>query len=101
MLARSHPGLSAMRSYTRIYPNNNLAGGLIGYLGSIGSEDYQGSLQGREELRLFLDGLESGADLPLPEGFESLGAVKKRVKELEELAYTGSDSIGKTGIEAF
>lgn len=100
MLARSHPGLVAVRTYSRIYPNNKLASDVIGYLGSINREDYQEILQEREELRLFLDGLENGGDLPLPEGFESLGAVKKRVKELEELAYTGSDSVGKTGIEA-
>lgn len=99
-LARKWPGLHPMRSSERVYPQGKLAADVLGYLGKIGKSEYDEILKEREELRLYLDGLETGADLPLPEGFLSIGEVKRRVKELEELAYSGSDSIGKTGIES-
>ncbi|MCB1113417.1 MAG: hypothetical protein KDK62_01540, partial [Chlamydiia bacterium] len=100
MLAKDFPGLKAIRSHERIYPHGKLASDVIGYLGHIGKEEYETILQERDELKLYLDGLEKGADLPLPEGFDTPGSLKHRLKELEELAYSGSDSVGKTGIEA-
>ena len=100
MLEKDWPGLQASRVYERIYPKGKLAGDVLGYLGKIGKEEYESVIQEREELKLFLEALDKGADLPLPEGRLSLGDVKRRLKELEELAYTAADWVGKTGIEA-
>lgn len=100
MLAKDWPGLVAKKTYTRVYPKGKVAADVIGYLGAISKKEYEGIIREREELKLFLEGIDLGADLPLPEGYRSLEGVKRRLKELEELAYTAADSVGKTGIEA-
>lgn len=100
MLSREWPGLKGSRVSERVYPKGKMAGDVIGHLGKIGKEEFEKVIQEREELKIFLDGLDKGGDLPLPENFVSLGAVKKRLKVLEELAYTAADWVGKAGIEA-
>lgn len=100
MLMKDWPGLIARRTCTRIYPKGKVAADVVGYLGAMGKGEYEAIIREREELKLLLDGLDLGADLPLPEGYKSLEGVKKRLKELEELAYTAADWVGKTGIEA-
>lgn len=94
------PGLKVRRESLRTYPHGKTASHIIGTLGLISKNEYESRLLEREELRLFLEGLDLGADLPLPEGYESLNAVKKRVRELNELAYTTTETVGKMGIEA-
>lgn len=101
ILAKDYPGIHPHRTYERIYPKGKVAADVIGYLGKIGKSEYESVIQQREELKLFLEGLDAGADLPLPEKFRTVAEVKKRLKELEELAYTASDWVGKTGIESF
>ena len=100
LLAKDYPGIFPKRSYERVYPKGKLAGDVIGYLGAISKNEYEAVIGEREQLKLYLEGLDLGADLPLPEGFETPGQLKKRLKELEELAYTAEGSVGKTGIEA-
>ena len=100
MLAKDWPGLFMRRVGSRIYPKGKLAADVIGYLGAIGKEDYEAIIREREELKLLLEGLDLGADLPLPEGYKTLREVKSRLKDLEELAYSAADFVGKTGVEA-
>ncbi len=94
------PGLKVRRESFRTYPHGKTASHIIGTLGLISKNEYEARLLEREELRLFLEGLDLGADLPLPEGYDSLNAVKKRIRELNELAYTSGETVGKMGIEA-
>lgn len=100
ILGKDWPGLIVKKVSERVYPKGKVASDIIGYLGAIGKGEYEAVIREREELKLLLEGLDLGADLPLPENYQSLGEVKKRLKELEELAYTAADSVGKTGIEA-
>lgn len=93
------PGLLVRKTSTRTYPNGRLASHIIGSLGMISKEEYEARLLKREELKLYLEGIELGADMPLPEGYEKVADVKKRIRELDELAYTVSDAVGKAGIE--
>lgn len=100
MMEKDWPALRASRVYERIYPKGKLAGDVIGYLGKIGKNEYEAVIHEREELKLFLEALDKGADLPLPEGHKTIGSIKYRLKELEELAYSAADWVGKTGIES-
>jgi cell division protein FtsI/penicillin-binding protein 2 len=93
------PGLHVERKATRVYPQGKLASHVIGAMGIISKEEYEGRLLEREELKLFLEALDLGADLPLPEPHTSLSDVKRRIRELDELAYTSKETVGKWGIE--
>lgn len=93
------PGLMLRKNCVRTYPNKKSAAHIIGSIGMISKEEYEAKLLEREELKLYLEGIDLGADMPLPEGYNSLADVKKRIRELSELAYTVTDAVGKSGIE--
>lgn len=99
-LSKDYPGLTPLKVYERVYPQGKLAADVVGYLGAISKREYETIINEREQLKLYLEGLDLGADLPLPEGFQTLEQLKRRLKELEELAYTAADSVGKAGVEA-
>lgn len=101
MLERNWPGLLAERTSKRDYPLGSVAAHVIGYMGAIGTAEYERYAQELRELRYLYGSWKQGEETPsLPEGLEDWHAVKHRLEELEEQAYTIDDRVGKTGAEA-
>jgi cell division protein FtsI/penicillin-binding protein 2 len=100
MLEKDWPGLTVERDAKREYPKGRCACDLLGYMGSISRDEYENNMQEKRALETFLTEWESGENPDLPQGFQSPYEVRKRHKDLAELAYTASDSVGKAGIEA-
>lgn len=99
MLAKDWPGLLIRRDAAREYPHGRAASDVIGYLGAISKSEYEAIIHEMQGLKAYLEEEEKGLEAPLPEGYASIAEVKKRFKDLEWLAYTVYDYVGKTGIE--
>ncbi|WP_213157293.1 penicillin-binding transpeptidase domain-containing protein [Parachlamydia sp. AcF125] len=93
-------GIHVMCVPRRHYPQGKVAADIIGYMGAISREKYEGILAKISELKEFLQKEESGEDPFLPEGYDSSQQVRQALVELEEHAYTINDWVGKTGIES-
>lgn len=100
MLEKDWPGLTVQRYSKREYPQGSSNADVIGYIGAISREQYEKIILEKRELQDFLLMWEKGEDPPLPLQFTTLLEVRKRHKDLESLAYTAQDYVGKTGIEA-
>lgn len=94
-------GLLAQRAPKRFYPQGKVAGDVVGYMGAIDNENYQAILQERQALQSYVSRRDAGESPDLPLGFGSPLEVRERLKEIEELAYSMSDSVGKSGLESF
>ncbi len=100
MLEKDWQGILAQHIPKRNYPQGQVAGDLIGYMGAINSVEYEAILNEIKDLEEILFNAEIGeADLNL-KGIQSIEQAKSRLKDLQELSYTLTDAIGKTGIEA-
>jgi cell division protein FtsI/penicillin-binding protein 2 len=99
MLERQWQGLHMQKVPKRFYPQGRLAADILGYMGAINREEYETIFHKIEELKEFLALQELGEDPPYPQGFTEASQVLKRLKELEERAYTINDAVGKAGIE--
>lgn len=93
-------GLRMQQVARRVYPQGKCAGNIVGYLGAINQTEYIKIADESKKLKNYLSEKEEGKLLFLPEGYSSSLEVRKRVKELEEKAYTINDWIGKAGVEA-
>ena len=100
MMEKDWMGLQAEKVTKRIYPQGKTAADVIGYMGSISSNEYHKIAHELKELEQYLKQRESGETPILPRGFSSPMQVRERFFELNEKAYTMNDFIGKTGIEA-
>lgn len=100
LLEKDWPGLIVQRYSKREYPQGKCASDLIGYMGAISREEYEANIREMKGLSTFLTQWENGENPPFPEGFTSVQDVRVRHKDLEELAYTTQDFVGKMGIEA-
>lgn len=100
MLEREWLGIQAQRSYKRIYPQGRTGADIVGYLGAISQSEYHRIADEMRELEDYIARRERGDIAFLPKGFETPLAVRRRLKELQEKAYTINDLIGKAGIEA-
>ncbi len=89
-------GLHAEKGSSRFYPKGKVACDLLGYVGSINEREYLSLAQEIKELQSVI----ANDDLPLPPHYDSIEQVVTRLRELKEKAYTVSDKIGKSGIEA-
>jgi len=92
-------GINVMCVPRRYYPQGKVAGDLIGYMGAISREKYDGILSQIAELKEFILSEESGENPIIPAKFESSQAVRQHLLELEEHAYAINDWVGKSGIE--
>lgn len=100
MLEKDWPGLVVQTHSKREYPKGFSAADIVGYMGAISLEQYEKIILEKKALEDYLVKWENGEDPPFPVGYESLSAIRNRYKDLEALAYTAQDYVGKTGIEA-
>lgn len=94
------PSLSMQQSEKRVYPQGKLACDVIGYMGAISEREYLQIGQEMKALRAYLKEHDGGQPVFLPKGFSSPDEVQNRLLDLEEMAYTINDHLGKSGIEA-
>lgn len=99
MLEKNWPGIHAQIAPRRHYPQGNLAGDILGYIGPINKEEYEAIIGEIKDLKRALDALRAGSDEPLPDGIFDEEQLESRRNDLLELAYSYNDIIGKMGIE--
>lgn len=99
MLEKDWVGVHARRTSKRFYPQGKVACDVLGYLGPISQKEYVAIAQEIEKLQNYLAEREAGQLTPLPPGYQTPLDVRKRLKELQERAYTINDMIGKSGVE--
>ncbi|MBI5345734.1 MAG: hypothetical protein HZB76_01115 [Chlamydiae bacterium] len=100
MLQRSWIGIYAQISQERFYPQKEIAGSLLGYMGAISPHEYLSIAEETKQLQDFLLKFENNENPPLPEEFDSVEAIENRLSELKKRAYSITDLIGKAGIES-
>lgn len=101
MLQKDWPGIYVRKLPQRYYPRGRAGADVIGYMGSINKQEYEKVLQQIRILEHYIAEKEKGEDLDLPPGIANSSQARKRLKDLEEKAYTIHDYVGKTGIEGF
>jgi cell division protein FtsI/penicillin-binding protein 2 len=100
MMEREWLGLQTERGSKRVYPRGRVGSDVIGYIGTMSEKNYYKIAEETKSLKEYLALREAG-ELPcLPKGFSSPIEVRKRLKELEEKAYTVNATVGRAGIEA-
>ncbi len=93
-LERDLPGIHAEIGSYRFYPKGKAACHILGTMGAISQKKYQ-------EIAGELSSLQEALDsYILPNGYSSMDALEARLSELKEKAYSLTDSVGKSGIEA-
>lgn len=100
MMEKDWVGVRVQRVPRRFYPQERLAGDVIGYMGAISREQYDAIFAEISSLREYIKGIENGDDVESSNGVSSTEEAKQRLRELEEKAYTVYDYVGKTGIES-
>lgn len=99
MLEKDWIGLHVQRVPKRTYPKGRIAADIVGYMGAINRQQYETIIQEIKHLETYISQHEGGEDPQLPQGFNTPYEVRRRLKELQERAYTINDYVGKTGIE--
>jgi cell division protein FtsI/penicillin-binding protein 2 len=99
MLEKDWPGIHVQRHPKRTYPQGRVASDLIGYMGAINRLQYDQVIQEMKMLEQYIQERDAGEEPPLPEGLASPREARNRLKDLQERAYTITDSVGKAGIE--
>lgn len=97
ILEKDWPGIYVRKLPKRYYPRERLGADIIGYMGAINKQEYEAILQEMKGLEQFIQANEEGQELV--SNIEEVAQARKRLKDLEEKAYTIHDYIGKTGIE--
>jgi cell division protein FtsI/penicillin-binding protein 2 len=99
MLEKDWVGLHVQRIPKRTYPKGKIAADVVGYMGAINRQQYETIIQEIKHLETYIAQNEEGEDPELPKGFNDPHEVRRRLKELQERAYTINDYVGKTGVE--
>ncbi|MBA3722443.1 MAG: hypothetical protein H0W88_08575 [Parachlamydiaceae bacterium] len=99
MLAKDWPGIYVRKLPKRYYPRGRVAADVIGYMGAINKQEYENILHEMTILDQYVNSQEVEEN-DLPPGIENRDEARRRLKDLEEKAYTIHDYVGKTGIEA-
>lgn len=99
MLEKDWMGIHVQRVPKRTYPKGRVAADIIGYMGAINKQEYEGIIHEIKALQTYLQQYDVGDDLPLPTGIASPNHARRRLKELLDMAYTANDYVGKSGIE--
>lgn len=100
MLEKDWLGIHVQRLPKRTYPNGKVGADVIGYMGAINRREYESILQEMYALKEFLHDYEEGKDPVLPNGISNPSEARKRLKDLQENAYTINDHVGKGGVES-
>lgn len=101
MLEKDWHGIHVRRYPKRHYPSGKVAADVIGYMGAIDRDEYEKIMSEMSSLREFLSAWEEGSEAELPGGAESYKEALHRLEDLEEMAYSINDYIGKSGIEGY
>lgn len=99
MLEKDWLGVQVQRLPKRVYPQNRIGADIIGYMGAINRQEYEGILHKMKSLEAYVQQRDAGEDVALPEGLSTPSEARHRLRELQDLAYTANDYVGKTGIE--
>lgn len=99
MLEKDWVGIQVQRLPKRTYPMGKVGADIIGYMGAINRQEYEGVIREIKILEQYLKEYEAGETPELPKGLANNSQVRLRHKELLERAYTVNDYLGKTGIE--
>ncbi|HEV8051995.1 MAG TPA: hypothetical protein VGP47_05830, partial [Parachlamydiaceae bacterium] len=99
MLEKDWVGISVQRVPVRHYTKGKVASDIVGYMGAINRQEYEKILREMKSLESHILAVDSGEVVPLPEGVETTESGRRRLKDLQELAYSVNDSIGKAGVE--
>lgn len=99
MMEKDWPGLQVQCVPKRDYPFGRVAADIIGYMGAINKQEYENIIHEMAQLSAYLKERSEGEEPDLPQGFASVQDVKKRLKDLQEHAYTLHDYVGKAGVE--
>ncbi len=94
------PGLMVQRASRRFYPRGKIACDVLGSMGAISGPEYEKFTEELAELEGYIAKREAGENPFLPKGFATPFAVRQRLLELQERAYTIHDFVGRTGVEA-
>lgn len=100
MLEKDWIGIHVQKMPKRYYPQGKVGGDIVGYLGAINREEYEKILGEMHQLRETLAQIDAEEDPLLPSGITSPEQIRERLLDLEDMAYTIHDYVGKTGIEA-
>jgi cell division protein FtsI/penicillin-binding protein 2 len=98
MLEKDYPGLIAEKSPKRYYPKGSLACDVVGFMGNISKEEYEKIINEIHALKEYLKNYEEGFEEDIV-GISDPSYARKRLKELQEKAYTITDLVGKSGVE--
>lgn len=100
-LEKDWPGLVVECAAKRFYPYQRMAGPVLGYVGSMGREQYLKIRQEIKTLETYLNRLEdpSEEEIHIPEGYRTPEEVQVRLKQLQDRCYRLNDQIGKMGVE--
>lgn len=101
MLELTWPGLLAQRAAKRHYPYGKVGADVVGYMGAIDARTYRAIAEERKTLQAYVRARDAGEDPPLPAGIDSPQLVRERLRDIEELAYSINDHIGKGGVEGY
>lgn len=99
MLENEWLGITVQRLPRRYYPQGRVAGDIIGYMGAINKKEYEEIIHEMASLESYLKARELGEDVAMPDGFDEPAKIKRRLKDLQEKAYTINDYVGKAGVE--
>ncbi len=99
MMEKDWPGIHVYIAPYRYYPQGENGSDLIGYIGPIDRNEYEAIIGEMKMLREVLQELRAGSDAQLPDGFADEEQIEERIHNLQELAYSLNDVIGKSGIE--
>jgi cell division protein FtsI/penicillin-binding protein 2 len=99
MLENEWPGIHTRRLPRRHYPRGRTGADIIGYMGAINKKEYEKILHEIKALESLIKAYEEGEEVEWPPPMLTMAAAWKRLKDLQEKAYTIHDYIGKTGIE--
>ncbi len=101
MLAKDWLGLHPHRAPRRYYPLEKVGAHVIGYMGAISSTEYQQIMREKSLLEDYVTNRDLGVAIEPPTGYSSHVEARRRLRELQERAYSFTDFVGKGGVEAF
>lgn len=99
MLEKDWLGISVQRVPRRTYPMGKVGADIVGYMGAINQSEYEKIIGEMKALDKYLKAKEAGEDPPMPAYIKDPEKAQGRLIELQELAYTFNDYVGKAGIE--
>lgn len=101
MLEKDWPGIQVQKTSKRYYPQGRVAGDILGYMGAINKSELEKVTTELKTLETWIENFDQGLEEPFPKGIESWDQAQRRLKDLQEKAYSINDFVGKGGVEGF